>query len=143
MDSQRELQKVMYQAEVFKKQIDGINQQVNMVELTIKSMESTIEALTSLNKTATKTEVLLPLGSNSFARAKLSDNKNVIVGVSMNVLVEKSIPDAIKLFDKNIEELNGALAEMQKKSAEIENQLVNLNNIGEKLIRESQEQGRI
>ncbi|PKP51938.1 MAG: prefoldin subunit alpha [Candidatus Altiarchaeales archaeon HGW-Altiarchaeales-3] len=140
---QEELQKIMYQAEVYKQQIDAINNQIMMVDGTIKSMESTIEALTSLKTTDAGCEIMLPLGSNAYARAKLSDNEKVVVGVGAGIMLEKTIPDAIKLFDKNIENLHSALAEMQKKSAEIEQRLIRLNDIGEQRVKEMQEQNKI
>jgi len=143
MDAQQELQKIMYQIDIYKNQIETINEQINMIDATIKSMESTIEALTSLNKTDVDREILLPLGSNAFAHSKLSDNQNVIVGVGANIFLEKSIPEAVKFFDTHIEELHAALAKMQKKSAEIENQLIQLNNIGEHLVKETQGMGQI
>ena len=143
MDSQQELQKIMYQIEMYKSQIETINEQINMIDATIKSMESTIEALTSLNKTDAGTEILLPIGSNAFARSKLSDNQNVIVGVGANIFLEKKIPDAVKFFDAHIEELHAALAKMQKKYAEIESQIVQLNQIGEQLVKEAQGKGQV
>lgn len=139
-NAQQELQKIMYQADVYKQQIGSLNEQINMVDVTIKGMESTIEALTSLNKTKIGTEILVPLGSNCFARGKLADDKNVIVSIGAGVSVEKSIPDAVKFFDKHLEQLNTALAKMQKKSAEIEKNLIQLNAAGEKLVKEAQGQ---
>ena len=143
MDAQQELQKIMYQSEVYKNQIEAINEQISMVNMTIKSMESAIEAMTSVNKTGVETEILLPLSSNAFVRSKLSDNQNVIVGIGANIFFEKPIPDAIKFFDAQLEELHAALDKMQKKSAEIETNLIKLNEVGEQMMKEAQGQGQM
>jgi len=143
MDAQQELQKVMYQADIYRKHIEEINEQVSMIDMTIKTMEATIEALNLLNKTEIDTEILVPLGSNCFARAKLSDNKDVILGIGAGISVEKTIPESVKSLDESIENLNGATAEMQKKSAEIENLIAQLDKAGEQIIRAAQEQGQV
>ena len=39
---------------------------------------------------------MIPIGSGSFVKAKLSDPGNIIIGVGAGVCVEKSVEDSIK-----------------------------------------------
>jgi len=81
-------------------------------ELTITNM--TIEGLSNLEKGA---EILVPIGSGSYAKARLEDVEKVIMGIGAGVATEKPLDEARRRVEEQ-------LAELQKLRASLEGQLI-------------------
>jgi len=63
------------------------------------ALSETLTAISTLEGSKGKEDggdVLIPIGSGSFVKAKLSDPRNIIIGVGAGVCVEKSVEDSIK-----------------------------------------------
>src|SRR3972149_4272816 len=63
------------------------------------ALSETLTAISTLEGSRGKEDggdVLIPIGSGSFVKAKLSDPGNIIIGVGAGVCVEKSVEDSIK-----------------------------------------------
>ena len=137
-NKQQELQSILVQLEMYKKGIDDLTRETRLLDLTINETQSAISALNVLKETKVGSEVLLPIGSNTFMRAELKDNKTVIMGVGADVLVEKEAVNAIEDLKAKIEELNKTKIELQKNVAEIETNAIQLNQMAENMAMEIQ-----
>nr|MBT4247406.1 prefoldin subunit alpha [Candidatus Woesearchaeota archaeon] len=73
---------------------------VQMLGQQSEELEISKNALVELTKTETGTEILAPLSNGIFIKSNLVDNKKVIVNVGSNTTVERTIPEAVALLEK-------------------------------------------
>jgi prefoldin alpha subunit len=72
--------------------------------------------LEGINHKLKGTETLVPIGSDSYVKAEISDSEKVIMGIGAGVCMEKKIEDSIA-------ELKSRQAELEKTKASVEQQL--------------------
>ncbi len=138
VDRQQELQRILMEADTYKKQIESLSGQMQMVESTRIETGSAIEVMDSLKENKMGTEILVSIGSTSFARAELKDSKKVIVGVGAGISVEKTIDEAKEILKSRNGELENTMNRLQSAIVEINNKLLELDSTSKGLIRELQ-----
>ena len=139
-DKQQELKRILVEMENYRRRLEAISGQSKLVEGSIQELNSTINALNSLKESNPGTEILVPLGSDSFIRAELKDTERVITGIGGGVSVENRIEDAKKFLEKRREKMNRDMEKLQKTATETNRRLVELNSRYETLIREIQKE---
>jgi prefoldin alpha subunit len=113
-DGREELQALMMEAEQYKRQMESINRQMQILETTMEELRGSLNALSALEENKAGTEILVSLGSGSFIRAKLIETDKVIVGVGSALSLEKSIPEARKFFEDRVKQAQEAQEKMRK-----------------------------
>ena len=69
------------------------------IDVLSAALSETLTAIQTLEGAKGKpegTEVLLPIGSGSFIKSKMSDPERILIGVGAGVIVEKTVDDSIK-----------------------------------------------
>jgi len=100
-----EVQKQLYQIEVYKQQINRLQEELSKIELLKLEILKSIESMEGLKQSK---EILIPLGGGVFTRVKVQDCEKVIVNVGADVFVEKPIEETIRDFKESSKELNSA-----------------------------------
>jgi len=137
-DKQSELRDVIARTEGYKRQLGEMASQMQMVNAALDEIDITSDALDSLKENKKGTEILVPIGSGSYAKAELKDNEKVLINLGANISAEKTIADAKKILEAKKEKLNAARKKIGETAAELENKLAELNEVGEGLVREMQ-----
>ncbi len=89
------------------------------LDVVTAALSETLTAIQTLEASKLKedgSEALVPIGSGSFVKAKLSDPGNIIIGVGAGVCLEKSVEDSIK-------DLRLRSSELEKARVSVTNQL--------------------
>lgn len=107
---------IAYQIEQMQKVIESIEAQLNEV-LAIK------ESLEDFKKLVGNEELLLPLANGIFASGKLLDNKKLKMNVGNNVVVEKTVDEALELMQKQYDEINNYKHELMKQMEMLQERL--------------------
>ena len=115
-------QQVQYQAE-------SVAQQMNMVQLTIKDVETAITTISSLKDEQAGKEILVPIGFSSFVNATLSSTDKVVIGVGAGVSVEKKTDDAKVLLEKRKDELTKYLEQLNTAISKLAGEMQNIEKI--------------
>lgn len=136
-EAKEELQETLLRIESGKKQLESMIQQSRAIETTLMELNSTIEVLEQLKKNKVGTEILVPIGGDSFAKASLKDNENVLVGVGARVSVEKKVDDAIKTIKDRAEELGRILVKARENAVNINNQIEELSSTAQNLLQKA------
>ncbi len=105
---------ILYQ--VLAQNLEGLKQQLEMVEQQMIELKSTSMSMDDVVKTDEENEIFLPLGSLCFSRGKITNGKKILVGVGAGIFVEKSEKDAKALVERNFNEV-------EKVGLEIEEQM--------------------
>ena len=103
--TQQQLAELSEKHQVYKYQAESISQQINVVGITIKDVETAITTITTLKEETAGTETLVPIGFGSFVKANLVNTDTIVVGVGAGVSVEKNIDDAKSFLEKRKDEL--------------------------------------
>ncbi len=105
-------------------QAEQLQQQAHLVREQVIELDTSLDGLRELEKTAIATEILAPLANGIFVSASLKENKNVLVNVGADTVVEKPVPDARQLLEEQKRELLEQLVALETVQAEFEQQAV-------------------
>lgn len=117
-DTSQLLQQKYLEMQLLEQQLRQIQQQVNAIEQQSMEIEFIIDSLESLSKVEVGKEILVPMSSGIFVKAKLEDNKELIVNVGNNTTVNKSIPEVQGMLREQVKEMANARVELSNKFAE-------------------------
>jgi prefoldin alpha subunit len=130
--TQQQLAELSEKHEVYQYQAESLAQQINMVKLTIRDVETAITTITALKDEPAGKETLVPVGFGSFVKATLTSTDTVVVGVGAGVSVEKNIDDAKSFLEKKKEELNKYLEQLNGTITKIGQELQNIQKLVQK-----------
>ncbi len=103
--NQQQLAELSEKHQVYQYQAESIAQQINMVKLTIKDVETALITITALKDEPSGIETLVPIGFGSFVKANLVNTDTIVVGIGAGVSIEKKIEDAKSVLEKRKDEL--------------------------------------
>src|SRR3990172_13398587 len=125
--TQRQIQELAVRHQQYQYQAESIAQQMNMVQLTIKDVETALTTITGLKDETAGKETLVPIGFGSFVKATLINPDRVVIGVGSGVSVEKKIDEAKVFLEKRKddlvkyhEKLNEAISKIAQEMQNIE-----------------------
>lgn len=130
--TQQQLAELSEKHQVYQYQAESIAQQINMVKLTIKDVESALVTITALKDEPAGKETLVPIGFGSFVKATLSDPGNIVVGIGSGVSVEKKIDDAKPFLEKRKEELTKYHEQLNNTISKLAQELQNIQRLVQK-----------
>jgi len=135
-DKEHQLQAMAAELEQGKARLDAIGKQARLAESSILEIQATQTALDSIATTSEGTEILIPLGGDSYVKVNLADNKNVLVGIGSRFSMEKPIKDAKETISQRKDELEKSFKTLQEAYADLSGQLMELNAHVERFLSE-------
>lgn len=106
--------------EMLSQQLKELEQSINMADEQAEHAQLAKTMLEELKTTDTQQELLVPIGNATFLSVKASDVKTVKVGVGANVVVDKTVAEAIERINNQLTEVRA----YQEKSAHLYEQVV-------------------
>ncbi|MFQ5887246.1 MAG: prefoldin subunit alpha [Candidatus Hydrothermarchaeales archaeon] len=100
--------------ELYKAQIKTLTENLELIEVSINELQNVNEGLKALKDAKKGSEILVPMGADSFVNAKVTDTKNVIIGLGAGVATKKSVDEAMSDIEGRIKELE----DIKKKSTD-------------------------
>ncbi len=139
MKPQREeLQRMYFEAENYKRQLEGISAQIQVLDAAMAETEAAIKALGSLKEAKKGDEILVPIGSGSFIKGGIKDKESVIIGIGAGISVEKKVSEAKKILDKRQKDMQVAMEKMRNGATEANKKLMEISSKSEGIMREIQ-----
>lgn len=136
ISEEKRLEKILYQQEMYQKQMEVISQQMMMVENGIKKNGNVVEGITAMKENKEK-ELLIPIGDNIFVKVGLKSDK-LMTHVGGGIFLEKDFDETIKVLNENISKLKKMFDNMQKTSSDLEGRLIKLSEDAESLASQQQ-----
>ncbi len=127
-EKQEELQRKYMELQTTSQKMQQMQKQIQVIGEQIQELNITKDSLEDISKTEEGTEIKAPLASGIFIKAKLLDNKDVSVNVGSGTVVTKSIPEAKKLVDRQIEEITSFRKDTEEKLNKIASDAQGLEN---------------
>ncbi|MBC7108371.1 MAG: prefoldin subunit alpha [Methanomassiliicoccales archaeon] len=120
--SEKELQESLALLDLYRAQIESLAEQQQIVQASIEEHMRAKSTLTSVSKSEEGTEILVPVGGNSFVFAKVASNKKAIVGIGSGISVEKPMDEAVKTIESRLQELIDTFNKLGERRSALEAQ---------------------
>lgn len=130
--TQQQLQELSVRHQQYQYQGEALAQQLNMVKITIKDVETALTTITAFKEEPAGKEILVPIGFASFVNATLSSPDKVVIGIGSGVSVEKKIDDAKTFLEKKKDELTKYSEQLNNTLAKIAQEMQNIQKIAQK-----------
>ncbi len=139
--NEQELRQAMAALEVYRSQLESLAENMQLIQISLEELARAKETLTQYQKAAEGSEVLVPIGGNSFVFAKVASNAKAIVGIGTGISVEKSMDDAITIMEDRTKELTDTLGKLSARRAALEEQASQLSQGVQQEIQAMQQKG--
>ncbi len=124
--TQQQLQELAGRHQQYQYQAEAIGQQINMLKLTLKDLETALATITALKDEPAGKETLVPIGFGSFVNATLTSTDKVVIGIGAGVSVEKKTEDAKVFLEKRKEELTKYFEQMNNAFSKLAEEMQNI-----------------
>ncbi|MFY9605560.1 MAG: prefoldin subunit alpha [Thermoplasmata archaeon] len=118
--SEQQVRDTYMMLESAKAQVEGLARQQELIQLAVDEHVRARETIKQIAKGVADDEILVPLGADSYIHARISNNKNAIVGVGSGVSIRRSPEEAEKILDSKIDDLSRAFKSIAEKAAQTE-----------------------
>jgi prefoldin alpha subunit len=129
--SREQINRLVAESKEYEAQLGQIQLQLELLNQSIQVTKIAGDTIEGLKNLQDGQEILLPLGTQAFLKAKIMDSSNVLVNVGGSVVLEKPVDAAKDHLDQHLENLMKSqtqlnqimqqlMAKWQKIRAEIE-----------------------
>ena len=102
LSPEEELRRLVAELQVLEELANSLQTRIGVIEAAIAELRTAQRTLEGLEKEGVESELLIPIGGNSFITARLQSIEKIVVGVGAGVAVEKSLEDAKKSISERI-----------------------------------------
>jgi prefoldin alpha subunit len=120
--NEKELRQSLATLELYRAQLQSLAEQLQLIQMSLEENARAKETLSSFKDAPIDSEILVPVGGNSFVFAKVGSNSNAIVGIGSDVSLEKPIEEAVKMIEVRINELVETFTKLGERRSAIEAQ---------------------
>ncbi len=138
-EEQERLQRILNQLSGYQAAIDALQQQISILAASLTELSMTVGAIKSLKELKPDTEILVPIGSDSFITAKLALSDKVITGLGADVSAERKADDAIQVLEARGKEIEGAIERTREELERLEERIETLRPEAERIIEKFKE----
>ena len=119
-DKEAEVSRYLALLEMYKEQIESLANQSQIIQAMIEEYNRTKITLDKISNVEDGTEVLLSVGGGTFVNANVKDTKKVVYNIGADILVEKTIEEAVKSIDERIDLLYNNLQKVVETTQKLE-----------------------
>jgi prefoldin alpha subunit len=98
---------------------DTLQQRIGMVNAAITDLTYANMTLDGIATEKENAELLVPIGGNTYVKAKIADTNKIIVGVGAGVSVEKTLLDAKVTLKERLDELEKTMNAAQQQFSQV------------------------
>jgi prefoldin alpha subunit len=115
------LRRLTVELRFYEQTADAIQSRLNMISAVITDLTIAGITLSTLETEREGSELLVPVGGNSYVKARLDNPNNLIVGMGAGVSVEKTLSESKEILKKRQEELEKTRTSMQQQFVQVVN----------------------
>ncbi len=108
--------------EATRAQLDALARREEALRFSLQEYTSARNTMVEYKDTSIGTEILVPIGANSFLFAQISDVERCIVGLGAEVALDDGIESAIERLDNRIRQLTTVQEDLLRRIAAMEGQ---------------------
>ena len=119
VNSEQELQRLSMEMRYLEQTAETLQQRISMVNAAITDLTYANMTLDGIEREKENSELLVPIGGNSYVKAKLADTNKVIVGMGAGISVEKTVADAKVTLKERLDELEKTMNSAQQQFSQV------------------------
>ncbi|QEE17455.1 prefoldin subunit alpha [Promethearchaeum syntrophicum] len=101
-----EISQMVYVVQVLEEQKKNISEQLLMTENQLSGINISKRTMEELQSAENNHEIVIPIGTNAFARAKIIEPDKIIIPISRDMFIEKNLEESIKQMEQRLEANN-------------------------------------
>lgn len=117
--SEEELRRLSVEIRVLEANAETVQSRINMINAVITDLAYASMSLEGLEKEKENSELLVPIGGNSYIKTKLDNPDKIVVGMGAGVSVEKTLQETKEIIKKRLENLENTRVTLQQQFAQI------------------------
>lgn len=117
--TEEELRRLSVEMRYLEQTADTLQQRIGMVNAALTDLTYANLTLDGLEKEKENAELLVPIGGNSYVKAKISDTNKIIVGIGAGVSVEKTLQGAKTTLKERLDELEKTMNSAQQQFGQV------------------------
>lgn len=137
MPTEDQIKQKYMEFKVLQEHIQKINEHMEVLKTQTAEISLTKDALRDFTTMNVGSEILVPLADGIFIKGELKNNKDLLVNVGADTVVERSVPDVIKLIEEQQSQVQNRLLEAQVLLEEFESQAMKIYEEVESNVREA------
>ena len=112
--NEQEIKQALSTLELYRAQAESLAEQQQLIQMSLEEYTRARETLSKWKGAEPGSEILVPVGGNSFVFAKVAINDKALVGIGSGVTIERPLDEALVTMEGRIKEM----VEASKKIAE-------------------------
>lgn len=128
-EGQQNIQNLALQHRDLQKRAQTIQQQTNMLQMSIEDCGRAITTIEDLQSFSKNPDTLVPIGAGSFVNANIANDNKVVVEIGAGISVEKDVDGAITTLNKRKEDLQKVLEQMNQNLAQINQRIQSIESM--------------
>jgi len=138
-EDRQKLQRILTELGNYQTTADLLRQQLSILASSISELSVTIETVKTIKGLKPDTEVLVPIGSDSFATAKIAQTDKVITGLGADVAAERRVEDTVKMLEARMTELGQAMEQARQELEKLGERIETLRPEAERIMAKANE----
>ena len=126
MENEEQMKEKYMQFQAIQQQLEKINEHLEMLTQQSGEVEISINAIKEIGKTEINNDILAPIANGIFIKAKLLDNKKLVVNVGSDTTVEKTVDEVVKLLEEQQKQVNKGMVEADSAMQELSSQAMKM-----------------
>jgi prefoldin alpha subunit len=116
---EEELRRLTVELRFYEQTVDALQSRLNMVSAVITDLAVASATLDTLETEKEGSELLVPVGGNSYIKARFDNPNSLIVGMGAGVSVEKTFAESKEILKNRQQELEKTRASMQQQFVQV------------------------
>jgi len=118
--NEQEMAAAAQELELLRLQLDNMNKQDELIEITLEEYSRARGALEDLKGKEKGQVILVPIGANCWVHAELGDASKAIASIGSNVAVGQKAEAIIERLDRQLKDIQKAQGELSAKISKVE-----------------------
>ena len=116
---EEELRRLSVEMRLLEQTAEAIQSRINMVNAVIADLTYASMTLEGLEKQKENAELLIPIGGNSYIKARLEKPDKVTVGIGAGVSVEKTLQEAKEIIKRRLDDMEKSRVSLQQQFSQV------------------------
>jgi prefoldin alpha subunit len=139
-DEQKKLQRILIELDSTRNAVEALRGQIGILSNSINELMLTTETVKGIRGLKSGTEILVPVGSDSFIKAKVTGTDKVISGLGADIAAEREAGDATRTLDEQRKEFEESIEKAREELEKLTERIDELGPEAERLLAKSREE---
>lgn len=139
-EERKKLERILSELSDHQATAEALRQHLSLLAASLSELSMTLETIKTVKVLKPGTDILVPMGSDSFITAKLATTEKVITGLGADVAAERSSEDALKVLEARRTELEQALGQAREELGKLEERMEALRPEAERILEKAKKE---